>query len=93
MAAELNLTPKKLSAVLNNLYEMHFAELVNRYRIKHLIHLMESEKGKLLKLEALISLCGFQYRSSFYAAFKKIMGTTPSIYFKDAKGEKSRDFY
>lgn len=89
MAADLNLTPKKLSTVLNNLYEIHFAELVNRYRLKHLMHLMESEEGKILKLEALILGCGFQYRSSFYAAFKKIMGTTPSAYFKETKTKEN----
>ncbi|MFM6976227.1 MAG: helix-turn-helix domain-containing protein [Sphingobacteriaceae bacterium] len=83
MAAHLGLTPKKLSVLLTQQYGIHFTELVNRYRIGHLISLMQEGQGRLLKLEALITLCGFQYRSSFYSAFKKIMKNTPSAYFKD----------
>lgn len=85
MADKFGMSPKKLSQQLKQVYGMHFTEWVNRYRIHYLIQLSQDTQGKLLKLEALISLCGFQYRSSFYAAFKKIMNTTPSAYFKEKK--------
>jgi AraC-like DNA-binding protein len=83
MAENLGISPKKLSNQIKLVYAMAFSELVNRYRIYYLLQLLQDQKGKLLKLEALIPLCGFQYRSSFYAAFKKIMNTTPSSYFKE----------
>lgn len=83
MAEHFGISPKKLSSQIKQAYGMAFTEWVNRYRIHYLIQLLKDQKGKLLKLEALIPLCGFQYRSSFYAAFKKIMNTTPSSYFKE----------
>lgn len=85
LAEQFGMPAKKISQELHKLYEIHFTEWVNRYRIHYLLQLIKEDRSKLLKLEALISLCGFQYRSSFYAAFKKIMNTTPSAYFKEQK--------
>jgi AraC-like DNA-binding protein len=85
MAKHLGQNPKKLSLLLNQTYGLHFNEWVNRHRIHYLIEIIKQENFKNLKLEALIYQSGFQYRSSFYLAFKKIMNNTPSAYFKEMK--------
>jgi AraC-like DNA-binding protein len=82
MAKNLGYTSKKLSHLLHQTYGVHFNEWVNRHRINYLIEIIEGEDHKHLKLEALIYQAGFQYRSSFYVAFKKIMKNTPSAFFK-----------
>jgi AraC-like DNA-binding protein len=83
LAKHLGQNPKKLSLLLNQTYGLHFNEWVNRHRIHYLIEIIKQENFKNLKLEALIYQSGFQYRSSFYLAFKKIMNNTPSAFFKE----------
>jgi len=56
---------------------MPYTEVVNRYRINHFLEQVKRGEGQKLKLEVLIQKSGFQYRSTFYSAFKKIMGNSP----------------
>jgi AraC-like DNA-binding protein len=82
MAAHFGSYSRKLSVQLGKTYGMHFNEWVNRYRINYLIEILKEDEYKNIKLEALIFQSGFHYRSSFYAAFKKIMKSTPSAFLK-----------
>lgn len=77
MAEDLGMSKSKLSAVFLDLYGKTYTEVVNRYRIHHFLELMKRGDGQNLKLEVLIQNSGFQYRSTFYSAFKKIMGKSP----------------
>lgn len=82
MAMECQLSKAKLSEIISGLYGMNFNELVNRYRIYHFLTLMKKEEGKQLKMETILKQSGFQHRSTFYSAFKKITGTHPNAYLK-----------
>jgi AraC-like DNA-binding protein len=83
MAKRLGYPSKKASILLSQTYGIHFNEWVNRHRIHYLMEMIKQKDFKNIKLEAVINQAGFQYRSSFYIAFKKIMNNTPSAYFKD----------
>lgn len=82
MALECNLSKAKLSEIISELYGIKFNELVNRYRIYHFLTLMKKEEGRQLKMETILKQSGFQYRSTFYNAFRKITGTHPNAYLK-----------
>lgn len=77
MAEELGMSKSKLSMILVGLYGIPYTEIINRYRVHHFLEQMKRGDGQTLKLEVLIQNSGFQYRSTFYSAFKKITGKTP----------------
>jgi len=78
VAQKLSLSSHQLSELLNEYMHNGFNEFVNRYRIR------EAQKILLDDCDANItSVCyrvGFNSKSSFNSAFKKITGATPSEY-------------
>lgn len=82
MAGQLSMSKNKLSQYLQQYYGMGFPEIVNRFRIHHFLELLKEEDSRLLKMETLILECGFQHKTTFYLAFKKVLHTNPSTYLK-----------
>ncbi len=70
----------KLSEMLNNHYQKNFNAYINVWRIKYIVHRLEAGDHKFLTLEALANEAGFTSRNSFFTAFKKEMGLSPSAY-------------
>ncbi|NHE58610.1 helix-turn-helix domain-containing protein [Cyclobacterium plantarum] len=76
--------PKNLvSQVINKDFGKRFNELLNQYRITHAIQLIESGYLDNFTMEALAAQSGFNSRITFFNAFKKEKGISPSEYWKD----------
>lgn len=76
VADELSINPHQLSEILNNKLNKSFKAFINEYRVHEACALLKKEPGKAIiriGLEA-----GFVSKSSFNAAFHKIMGCTPT---------------
>lgn len=75
VAERMKLSPHQLSQLLNERMQTGFWDFVNRFRVE--------EAGELLRKTpdvSVISVCyrvGFNTKSSFNAAFKKMTGATP----------------
>lgn len=82
MAVELQINRNRLSEVLRDMYGLHFNELINRYRVYAFIEYMGKEDSRLHKMDTIASRFGFQHRSTFHQAFKRITGETPNQYLK-----------
>lgn len=80
IADELNVHPRKISTALNSIYQLNFNSYINKYRIEKAITLIQSDLANNLSIEGIAMNVGFQSKSTFYAAFKKVTGTTPSKY-------------
>lgn len=78
LAASAGLSPHQLSQLLNDNLGKTFNAYINDYRIKKACELIAN--GNNLKLEAIGYEVGFNSKSSFFTAFKKITGTTPRLY-------------
>ena len=76
VATRLNILPHKLSQLLNDNMGKSFTVFINEFRVAKAKELIKAN-GKI-KLEALGYDCGFNSKSTFYSAFKRIVGTTPS---------------
>jgi AraC-like DNA-binding protein len=78
-----------LSKVLNNNFRMNFPEYVNDYRVKEAKELLkgqsEGNEYASYTIQAISKMVGFNSTSSFYDAFKQIVGVTPSEYKKAIK--------
>ena len=78
IANQLKEHPKQISRAINSYSGQNFNSYINTMRIQKAIVLLESEKAKNLSIEGLALEVGFLSRSSFYLAFKKVTGTTPT---------------
>ncbi|RCK43455.1 hypothetical protein TH25_21420 [Thalassospira profundimaris] len=78
LARFVGVTPNQLSYVLNRYIEKSFFDFVNSERVVHAKRLLLAEPDRQV-LDIAMSV-GFNSKSTFNLAFKKITGTTPSVY-------------
>ena len=96
LALRLNSNKAYVSTVINELYQMNFSMLINRYRINKAIELL-NKNGVQIKTAWMQS--GFHSQTAFNKAFRREMGMTPSEWMaKFAKNrsvfyESTTDFY
>lgn len=78
LAAMLRLTPHQFSEFLSEVMETSFHRLIQEYRIKEAMLLLRQDKNRnVLNIGLDV---GFQSKSAFNSAFKKITGMTPMQY-------------
>ncbi len=76
VAKKMNILTQRLSQLLNDNLQKSFPVFVNEYRIKQAQLLLSGDKA--MKMDTIADECGFNSNSTFYAAFKKVTGTTPA---------------
>ncbi len=82
LADRLSVSRHFLSQMLNDNLKKSFHEYVNEYRIEEACRILAENMP--YSMEAIGYEVGFRSRSSFFSAFKKLKGTTPSKYQKVA---------
>lgn len=82
VSRELGVNYKYISQAINHKFGKNFISLISEYRIDEAKKMIINQKSQNLTLEAIGELCGFQSKSTFFIAFKKITGLTP-MQFKD----------
>ena len=70
----------RISGTINTYTDGAFTDFVNRYRVEHACRILQDNKNKRPKLEAVGLECGFGSKVNFYAAFRKFKGKTPAEY-------------
>ncbi|PXX27028.1 helix-turn-helix domain-containing protein, partial [Thalassospira sp. 11-3] len=78
LANAVGVTPNQLSYVLNQHLGKSFFDFVNEVRTNEASRLLIEEPDRTI-LDIAISV-GFNSKSTFNLAFKKITGKTPSVY-------------
>lgn len=81
MAADCDIPVHHLSIVINREYGLNYADFINGYRIEYILAHRYDENWRQFSLEGLAKESGFNSRSSFINAFKKVTDQTPSDYF------------
>jgi AraC-like DNA-binding protein len=82
LAGMIKIHRNLLSKVINDHYKMNFFNFINKYRIEEAAEMLKSDKFMHLSIEGIAQSVGFNSKSVFNPAFKKIMGITPSEYRK-----------
>lgn len=80
VASETGIPARTLSFILNNHYNLRFTDFINKYRISYITQKLDEGYWKQITLEGLALEAGFSSRSTFFSAFKKILGKSPSQY-------------
>ncbi|NMM47812.1 helix-turn-helix domain-containing protein [Marinigracilibium pacificum] len=84
LAHQFNTTEKDLSILINHQIGKHFFDFINDYRVKEAKSILEDSQKKKVTILEIVYESGFNSKSSFYSAFKKVTGKTPTEYRKEA---------
>lgn len=79
LAKLLNTSTNHLSQVINSQFYCNFYDFINRYRIDYVKRIIEKSSTQNKALSLAID-SGFRSTSTFYSAFKKETGLSPSEY-------------
>jgi AraC-like DNA-binding protein len=82
LADMAEISPQNLSQIINVKLNQNFFDFINCYRITEAKKLLIDPRGQLLTILAIAAEAGFNSKSSFNAAFKKMTGMTPTEYKK-----------
>lgn len=80
LAAYLDISYHQLSQVINEHYGVNFFELINKYRVEHVKHLLANPAYSHYTIIQIAYEAGFNNKASFNRYFKKEIGVTPSAY-------------
>ncbi|SFE97873.1 transcriptional regulator, AraC family [Chitinophaga sp. CF118] len=80
LAREINVPSHQLSRILNDSLQKNFTLFVNEYRINAACKMLSYQTN--FTIEAVGDEVGFNSKSTFFAAFKKIKGLTPNTYIR-----------
>lgn len=80
LARRLNTNTAYLSKVINETTGENFSNFLNQYRIEEACCLLSNPKGRSMTIEGIAQTVGFNSKSAFNIAFKKIKSVTPSEY-------------
>ena len=89
ISEQLNISPRELSRIINTEAEMNFNDFLNEIRIEYFKKLLDEDK---FSIEGMAYEAGFKSKTSFYRAFKKSTGQTPSQYQKCQKRVPNSEF-
>ncbi|WP_086933447.1 helix-turn-helix domain-containing protein [Agarilytica rhodophyticola] len=77
LSDQINVMPNYVSQALNSKLGQTFFDYINGWRVKEAMKLLTESDDTVINISL---AAGFNSRSSFYTAFKKITGKTPSAY-------------
>lgn len=80
LSIDLGISENHLSQTINEKLNCNFFDLINEYRIKEFKNQVTQNENDYLTLFAIAQACGFNSKSTFNIAFKKMTGVTPSQY-------------
>ncbi len=85
IAKEMNSNTTYLSRVINSFSGKNFNHFVNEFRVKEARLMLADPENSRYSIEGIARSVGFNSRSVFNTAFKKITGVTPSFYQESAR--------
>jgi len=85
LADRLDISTHHLSQMLNRELGGNFFEVINSYRVAEAKRLMAAQEYDNQTLLALAFAAGFNNKNSFNRAFKKEVGQTPSVFWKNQR--------
>jgi AraC-like DNA-binding protein len=84
LAKKIGESPHHVSQVMNEKLNKNFFELLGSYRIEEAKKLLSDNKNAKLTVEEISEMVGYNSKTAFNNAFKKITGKTPSEFRKSA---------
>jgi len=86
LSSMLNTNQTYLSNYINTKYSINFNDFINKYRVNESCKLLLDDNKGNLSIENIAEKSGFNSKSTFYAAFKKLIGMSPAVFIKNNSG-------
>ncbi|WP_136480032.1 helix-turn-helix domain-containing protein [Cognatitamlana onchidii] len=80
LAAELGMSKSYFSKLINSYSDFNFSDFINALRIEQAKRFLSNKAYSNYTIVAIGLECGFNSKSTFYAAFKKFTSETPSTF-------------
>ena len=90
LAKSLNVSERQVSLYVKDKHNKGIKEYINHLRIQEFIRLMESGYLNQWSMEGLSFSVGFKSRVTFYNAFKKEKGCSPSAFWNEFENRKAQ---
>jgi AraC-like DNA-binding protein len=81
----VNIKPHLLSRIINECYHQNFRDFVNKYRVEEFVKLARQQTNRRYTFLALANEVGFNSKSTFNVAFKKVLQQSPREFLKANK--------
>ena len=78
LADMVDIPPRSLSEVINDSFNQTFFDFINSYRIEEAEELLFASKDPAITVSEVLYKVGYNSKSSFYSAFKKFKGYSPT---------------
>jgi AraC-like DNA-binding protein len=88
LSKRLGVSTHHLSQILNEELKQSFFDYLGAYRIDEARQLLADQSNGYIKIEEIGQMVGYNSKSAFNTAFRKITGSTPSEYRKKYVGQK-----
>ncbi len=88
LSVQTGIPTHHLSSLISTEFNLHFQDFINLKRIEYLKNNVDVMEWKQLTLEGICWEIGFTSRTTFFRAFIKFTGISPSEYFNSLKKEK-----
>ncbi len=82
LSSQLEIPERELSILINQYLGKHFFDFINEYRIDEAKNILENPNNQELTVLEILYQVGFNSKSSFYTAFKKVTNLTPTEFRK-----------
>ncbi|MBE9489236.1 MAG: helix-turn-helix domain-containing protein [Bacteroidetes bacterium] len=82
IADKFNVSSSYMSKLINKSSKCNFNDLINNLRIEAAKKMLLDKCFNQYTIHAIALEAGFKTKASFYSAFKKFTGTTPTAYIK-----------
>ncbi|HOI78612.1 MAG TPA: helix-turn-helix transcriptional regulator, partial [Petrimonas sp.] len=88
LAKKLSTNRTYLSQLINEEFQKGYSDLINEYRIREAMSLLSDPvSGQRYSIDAIARESGFNNISNFNMLFRKHVGTTPSVFRKNAHSQ------
>ena len=82
LAGQLGISPNYLSQIINEQLNQNFHDFINRYRVEEAQRLLQASDTNRTNILHIAFESGFNSKSTFYSAFKKVTNMTPKQFSK-----------
>lgn len=89
VAEQLSISSNYLSQLINQVTQTSFTDYINSYRVNEAKEMLKNSTYKNYTIVAIALEAGFNSKSAFYTAFKKVTGKTPTDYRKNPTSPES----
>ncbi|WP_158798241.1 AraC family transcriptional regulator [Pedobacter sp. L105] len=91
LATQCKVPVRALSFMLRHIYNKHFNDFINEYRILYVIRRLTALDWEELTFEGLAYEAGFSSRTTFFMAFKKKQGMSPTIFLQSLRNNNIKN--